>query len=213
MPGRDGLDVELRVDLGGGGAERQSTELETALYRITQEALTNARKHGAASRALINIEASEHCMQVTVCDDGRRLRPRRQDQRIRTAQHAGTRRTPRRSAQNQLRTRPRHRDHREPPHPPSQRQRASLGDRSHLPPTLSCVRIADRTNHGSSRANRHCGLRRRHDPGRASGRSGRSEPVDLAGGNAASTHEHRSRRRPAKDRGTPTVVDRSGVAP
>ena len=67
---QDGLEVELTIDLGGRGAERQSTEVETAIYRITQEALTNARKHGAARRALIHIQASEHGMQVTVCDDG-----------------------------------------------------------------------------------------------------------------------------------------------
>jgi signal transduction histidine kinase len=67
---RDGLEVALLIDLGGGEAERHGTELETALYRITQEALTNARKHGGARSALVEIRASDRCLQVSVRDDG-----------------------------------------------------------------------------------------------------------------------------------------------
>jgi signal transduction histidine kinase len=71
----DGLEVEVTIDLGSAGAGRYSTELETALYRITQEALTNARKHGGARRALIDINASDVCVDVTICDDGRGFDP------------------------------------------------------------------------------------------------------------------------------------------
>jgi two-component system, NarL family, sensor histidine kinase DevS len=72
----DGLEVEVTIDLGSAAAGRYSTELETALYRITQEALTNARKHGGARRVLIDIHATDLCVDVTVCDDGRGFDPR-----------------------------------------------------------------------------------------------------------------------------------------
>ncbi len=72
---RDDLEVELTIDLGSRETERYSTEMDTALYRITQEALTNARKHGAARRALIDIHAGEHGIHVTVCDDGNGFDP------------------------------------------------------------------------------------------------------------------------------------------
>jgi signal transduction histidine kinase len=41
--------VDLAIDLAydqGRAPDRHATELETALYRIVQEALTNATKHG-----------------------------------------------------------------------------------------------------------------------------------------------------------------------
>lgn len=72
---RDGLEVELRIELAGGQAERHGIELETALYRITQEALTNARKHGGARRALIEIQAYDHHLHLSVQDDGRGFDP------------------------------------------------------------------------------------------------------------------------------------------
>jgi two-component system, NarL family, sensor histidine kinase DevS len=72
----DGLEVAVTIDLGAGQAGRYSSEVETALYRITQEALTNARKHGGSRRALIDIHASDLCVDVTVCDDGRGFDPR-----------------------------------------------------------------------------------------------------------------------------------------
>jgi signal transduction histidine kinase len=72
---RDGLKVELAIDLSSGQAERHSTELETALYRITQEALTNTRKHGGAHRAQIEIQASDDYVHLTVYDDGHGFDP------------------------------------------------------------------------------------------------------------------------------------------
>jgi signal transduction histidine kinase len=73
---RDGLEVELRVDLGGGRAGRHSTELETTLYRITQEALTNARKHGGAGHVLVEIHDCDHHVHLAVRDDGQGFDPR-----------------------------------------------------------------------------------------------------------------------------------------
>jgi signal transduction histidine kinase len=68
-----GLEVELSIDLGyeqGRQPHRHATELETALYRITQEALTNARKHGRATRAFVQIRDDQELVRVTIRDDG-----------------------------------------------------------------------------------------------------------------------------------------------
>jgi signal transduction histidine kinase len=73
-----GLDVDLSLDLAYEQRrehERLSTELETALYRITQEALTNARKHGAATRAVIELHEYETSVQLMVRDDGQGFEP------------------------------------------------------------------------------------------------------------------------------------------
>ncbi|MBV9000059.1 MAG: GAF domain-containing sensor histidine kinase [Solirubrobacterales bacterium] len=72
---RDGLEVELRVALGDGRAGRHSTELETTLYRITQEALTNARKHGGAGHVLIEIRDYDDYVHLSVRDDGQGFDP------------------------------------------------------------------------------------------------------------------------------------------
>jgi signal transduction histidine kinase len=71
--GRLGLDVDLSVDLtytAGSQRQRLATDLETALYRITQEALSNARKHGGARRVVIEIHEGKPGVQLTVRDDG-----------------------------------------------------------------------------------------------------------------------------------------------
>ena len=50
---QSGLDIELQSHLD---AERLPAELETALYRIVQEALTNVVKHASASRVSVVAE-------------------------------------------------------------------------------------------------------------------------------------------------------------
>ena len=70
--GRNGLQVEL--DLGpGGGLEqpaRYAAELESAIYRIVQEALTNASKHGGARRARVELRDDGVTVKAVVRDDG-----------------------------------------------------------------------------------------------------------------------------------------------
>jgi len=75
---RHGLEVDLAIDLAyeqGREPERHTTELETAVYRIVQEALNNSRTHAAASRATVKIEESLETVSVTVRDDGRGFDP------------------------------------------------------------------------------------------------------------------------------------------
>ena len=71
---RHGLKVELTIDLAyehGRSPDRHTPELETAIYRIVQEALTNAQKHGGARGATIQVQEDQASVHVTVQDDGR----------------------------------------------------------------------------------------------------------------------------------------------
>ena len=73
-----GLDVDVSIDLAfeeGREPTRHRPEVETAIYRITQEALTNARKHGASQRAIVEIAEDATSVRVTVRDDGRGFDP------------------------------------------------------------------------------------------------------------------------------------------
>jgi signal transduction histidine kinase len=66
--------VDLAIDLAyeqGRRPDRHTIELETTLYRLVQEALTNAVKHGGARRAVVEIEEDPNAVRVTVRDDGR----------------------------------------------------------------------------------------------------------------------------------------------
>ncbi len=55
---RHGLEIDSSVELAyeqGREPARHTAELETGIYRIIQEALTNATKHGHAKRAVIEV--------------------------------------------------------------------------------------------------------------------------------------------------------------
>lgn len=70
---RHGIDVDVSIELAyeqGLQATRQTPELETAVYRIVQEALTNASKHGHAKRAVIEILEDATSVHLSVRDDG-----------------------------------------------------------------------------------------------------------------------------------------------
>lgn len=73
-----GLDVNLDIDLAyeqHRHPERHTTEVEIAIYRIIQEALTNARKHGAAKHATIAITDDETTIGIAIHDDGKGFDP------------------------------------------------------------------------------------------------------------------------------------------
>ena len=68
-----GLDVDAHVELSfeqGRETDRLSPELETGVYRMVQEALTNAVKHGEASRAVVELFEDAHGVRVLIRDDG-----------------------------------------------------------------------------------------------------------------------------------------------
>ncbi len=71
---RHGVEVDLSVELAfeqGAQPTRLGIELETALYRIVQEALTNASKHGQADRAVVEVHEDASCVRVLVRDNGK----------------------------------------------------------------------------------------------------------------------------------------------
>jgi len=68
----DGLSVEVAADLGG---ERLAPSVESAVYRIVQEALTNAAKHADSAYATVSLSSSPGVIEVSVRDDGRGFDP------------------------------------------------------------------------------------------------------------------------------------------
>ena len=75
---RSGLQVDVSVELAweqDQASERLIPELETAVYRLVQEALTNATKHGDARRAVVEISEDRDTVNVTVRDDGEGFDP------------------------------------------------------------------------------------------------------------------------------------------
>jgi len=76
--GRNGIQVDLSIELAhesGLQPTRLSSELETALYRIVQEALTNASKHGQAARAVVELREDLTSICLLVRDDGKGFDP------------------------------------------------------------------------------------------------------------------------------------------
>lgn len=65
---RSVADVEIQVDVDASGLPEH---VETALYRITQEALQNIAKHAQASNARVELFARDGQAMLRVRDDGR----------------------------------------------------------------------------------------------------------------------------------------------
>jgi len=75
---RHGVEVDVSIDLAyerGRADSRHVPELEVALYRIVQEALSNAAKHGQAARAVVEVNEDSSSIHLTVRDDGRGFDP------------------------------------------------------------------------------------------------------------------------------------------
>lgn len=67
----DGLEVRTEIDLArvdDGG--RLDAELESTIYRVIQEALTNVGRHAQADSAVIGVQALDGYVKVHVTDDG-----------------------------------------------------------------------------------------------------------------------------------------------
>ncbi|HEV2923578.1 MAG TPA: sensor histidine kinase [Solirubrobacteraceae bacterium] len=77
----DGLEVKTELDLGpqqpteANGdleeARRLDPELESTIYRVVQEALTNVSRHAEARSAVVSISEREGVVRVSVTDDGK----------------------------------------------------------------------------------------------------------------------------------------------
>jgi two-component system sensor histidine kinase UhpB len=63
----DGIAIHLAIDAAKSGF---GAEADAAIYRLVQEGLTNAARHGAARQVWISIFADTGAIRVTVEDDG-----------------------------------------------------------------------------------------------------------------------------------------------
>ena len=70
---RHGIKTNLTSD---GLPDRLPVDIETALYRITQEALTNVARHAHASHVRVALAATDHDVRLEIEDDGVGLPPR-----------------------------------------------------------------------------------------------------------------------------------------
>jgi signal transduction histidine kinase len=68
-----GVDVALSLDAAG---DQVPESVQLCVYRVVQEALTNARRHAPGSRVRVTIRADAAGVQVRVRDDGAAGRPR-----------------------------------------------------------------------------------------------------------------------------------------
>ena len=74
----EGLEVRTEIEIASGpqAAEgdlgrRLDPELESTIYRVLQEALTNVSRHAQATRALVRVVEREGRIEASVTDDGR----------------------------------------------------------------------------------------------------------------------------------------------
>jgi signal transduction histidine kinase len=75
---REGIRVDACVDLAferGDEPTRHTPELESTVYRLVQEALTNAVRHAGATQIHIDVVEHNGCVDVAVADDGRGFDP------------------------------------------------------------------------------------------------------------------------------------------
>lgn len=77
----EGLEVRTEIDLGQQDGERLDAELESTIYRVVQEALTNVSRHAKATRADIAVVQRNGIVRATVADDGQGLQGERSVQR------------------------------------------------------------------------------------------------------------------------------------
>jgi two-component system NarL family sensor kinase len=86
MRQRTGWQAELSAELGG---DRLPGTVETAVYRIVQEALTNVLKHAKADRVVVGLRRGPGELRVEVIDSGTGLPPTPEQQRLRGLGLAG----------------------------------------------------------------------------------------------------------------------------
>ncbi len=65
----EGLEIECRVDVPSQG-RRIGADLETTVYRLVQEALTNVAKHAGAAHVRVAVETADGRLAVEISDDG-----------------------------------------------------------------------------------------------------------------------------------------------
>lgn len=70
------VDLALDLDFHAGRSDRRLvSEVEDTVFRLVQEALNNAARHGGAARARVEISEKEDSLRVRVTDEGRGFDP------------------------------------------------------------------------------------------------------------------------------------------
>jgi signal transduction histidine kinase len=72
------FDVELELDLdfdAGRASTRLLPDLESTIYRVVQEGLTNVAKHAGARRVRVRVVERDGAVDVAIADDGRGFDP------------------------------------------------------------------------------------------------------------------------------------------
>jgi two-component system, chemotaxis family, sensor kinase Cph1 len=68
------LDVQTEIDLDHEhDGRRLDPELESTIYRVVQEALTNVSRHAHATQALVSVTERDGVVRASVTDDGQGL--------------------------------------------------------------------------------------------------------------------------------------------
>ncbi|MHB8492826.1 MAG: sensor histidine kinase [Solirubrobacteraceae bacterium] len=68
-----GLEVQGNIELDMGEGERMDPDVESTIYRVIQEALTNVARHAEATHVEIRVGERGDAMDVRVIDNGRGL--------------------------------------------------------------------------------------------------------------------------------------------
>ena len=91
-----GIEVETQIDLRNGGTARLAPDTETTVYRLVQEALSNAARHSGGSLIRVEVAEGDDAVVVLRRRQRPRLRPRGGRRRLRPARDARARRARRR---------------------------------------------------------------------------------------------------------------------
>jgi signal transduction histidine kinase len=76
--GAHGLEISANIDLSyesGRAPKRLDPEIETAVYRIAQESLTNAARHAEPQRIEVEVVERGHELKLVISDDGNGFDP------------------------------------------------------------------------------------------------------------------------------------------
>ena len=85
----EALGIPIHVTIKGLGPRRLPLAVETALYRIAQEALTNVARHARAKRVEISLVRDPSGVRLKVADDGRGMPATGKTGRVRAAPSLG----------------------------------------------------------------------------------------------------------------------------
>lgn len=71
LAARSAATYDMAIECGPVSAQRLPPDVESAFFRIAQEALSNAAKHSAASLVQVSLESEHARIRMTIQDDGR----------------------------------------------------------------------------------------------------------------------------------------------